>query len=69
MQQNVLKLRRSIPIKDSKPMISIIVYLLGVVVLILHFTKFLARRNLDWVVLVAPVAIFAVNILDYLKIL
>jgi len=69
MQQNVLKMLRPIPIKDSKPMISIIVYLLGVVVLILHFTKFLARRNLDWVVLVAPVAIFAVNILDYLKIL
>jgi hypothetical protein len=69
MKQNVLNLCRPFPIKASKPMISIIVYLLGVVVLILHFTKFLARRNLDWVVLVAPVAIFAVNILDYLKIL
>jgi hypothetical protein len=62
-------LLRLIPIKASKPMISIIVYLLGIVVLILHFTKFLARRNMEWVVLVAPVAIFAVNILDYLKIL
>ena len=50
-------------------MISIIVYLLGLVVLILHFTKFLARRNVEWIVLIAPVAIFAVNILDYLKIL
>lgn len=50
-------------------MISITVYLLGVVVLILHFTRFLARRNMEWVVLVAPIAIFTVNILDYLKIL
>ena len=29
----------------------------------------LARRNMEWVVLVAPVAIFAVNIIDYLKII
>jgi hypothetical protein len=50
-------------------MISIIVYLLGVLVLILHFTKFLARKNMEWMVLVAPVAIFTVNILDYLRIL
>jgi hypothetical protein len=50
-------------------MIAILVYLGGIVVLILHFTGFLARRNMEWVVLVAPLAIFAVNILDYLKIL
>ncbi len=50
-------------------MLFYIVYILSVVVLILHFTGFLARRNMDWVVLVAAVAIFAVNILDFLKII
>ncbi len=50
-------------------MLFYIVYVLSVVVLILHFTGFLARRNMDWVVLVAAVAIFAVNILDFLKII
>ena len=50
-------------------MLFYIVYTLSVVVLILHFTGFLARRNLDWVVLLAAVAIFAVNILDFLKVI
>jgi hypothetical protein len=50
-------------------MLFYIVYILSVVILILHFTGFLARRNMDWVVLLAAVAIFAVNILDFLKIL
>jgi hypothetical protein len=50
-------------------MLFYIVYILSVVVLILHFTGFLARRNMDWVVLVAAVAIFAVNILDFLKVI
>ena len=50
-------------------MISWIVYLFGLITLILHFTGFLARRNMQWVVLVAPVAIFAVNILDFLSII
>jgi hypothetical protein len=50
-------------------MLFYIVYILSVVVLILHFTGFLARRNMDWVVLVAAVAIFAVNVLDFLKII
>ena len=50
-------------------MLFYIVYILSVVVLILHFTGFLARRNMDWVVLVAAIAIFAVNILDFLKII
>ena len=39
-------------------MISYIVYLLGLITLILHFTGYLARRNLQWIVLVAPVANF-----------
>ncbi|MGB1799875.1 MAG: hypothetical protein ACPHLK_03490 [Gammaproteobacteria bacterium] len=50
-------------------MLFYIVYILSVVVLVLHFTGFLARRNMEWVVLVAAVAIFAVNILDFLKII
>jgi len=50
-------------------MIFYIVYVLSIVVLILHFTGFLLRRNIEWMVLVAAVALFAVNILDYLKII
>lgn len=50
-------------------MLFYIVYLLSIVVLILHFTGFLARRNMDWVVLAAAIAIFSVNILDFLKII
>lgn len=50
-------------------MIFYIVYILSIVVLILHFTGFLLRRNMEWMVLAAAVALFAVNILDYLKII
>jgi len=50
-------------------MLFYIVYVLSVVVLILHFTGFLARRNMDWAVLVAAVAIFAVNILDFMRLI
>jgi hypothetical protein len=50
-------------------MIAIVVYLFGLLTLVLHFTGFLAARNLQWVVLVAPIAIFTVNILDFLKII
>jgi len=50
-------------------MIFYIVYIASVIVLILHFTGFLARRNMDWAVLAAAVALFAVNILDYLAVI
>lgn len=50
-------------------MVFYIVYALAVVILILHFTGWLARRNMDWVVLSTPVAVFAVIILDYMKII
>ncbi len=50
-------------------MIFYIVYSLAIVVLILHFTGWLARRNMEWAVMAAAVALFAVNILDYLKII
>jgi hypothetical protein len=50
-------------------MIFYIVYIASVIVLVLHFTGFLARRNMDWAVLAAAVALFAVNILDYLAVI
>lgn len=50
-------------------MIFYIVYIASIIVLVLHFTGFLARRNMEWAVLVAAVALFAVNILDYLALI
>lgn len=50
-------------------MIFYIVYIASIIVLVLHFTGFLARRNMDWAVLAAAVALFAVNILDYLAVI
>ncbi|HEY7840658.1 MAG TPA: hypothetical protein VIC61_03745 [Gammaproteobacteria bacterium] len=46
-----------------------IVYVASIVILVLHFTGFLARRNMEWTVLAAAVALFAVNILDFLNII
>lgn len=46
-----------------------VVYVLSIVVLILHFSGFLVRRNMEWAVLVAAVALFGVNLLDFLKII
>ncbi|MBM2830144.1 MAG: hypothetical protein HW411_934 [Gammaproteobacteria bacterium] len=50
-------------------MIFYIIYALAIIVLILHFTGVLGRRNMEWIVLATPVAVFAVIILDYLKII
>ena len=50
-------------------MIFYIVYALAVIILILHFTGVLARRNLEWLVLATPVAVFAVIILDHLNLI
>ena len=50
-------------------MLFYIVYALSVAVLILYFTGFLARRNMEWAVLAAAVGIFAVNILDFMRII
>ena len=33
-------------------------YLIAIITLILHFTGFLARHNLEWLVLVLAVAVF-----------
>jgi hypothetical protein len=50
-------------------MIFYIVYAFAVIVLILHFTGWLARRNMEWLVLTTPVAVFAVVILDHFNLL
>lgn len=50
-------------------MIFYTVYVASIIVLILHFTGWLLRRNMEWMVLVAAIALFAVNILDYLRII
>lgn len=50
-------------------MIFYTVYVLSIIILILHFSGWLVRRNMEWMVMVAAVALFAVNILDYLKII
>jgi hypothetical protein len=36
----------------------IVYYLIAIAVLVLHFTGFLARRNLEWVVLVLAATVF-----------
>jgi hypothetical protein len=33
-------------------------YIFAILVLVLHFTGFLARRNMEWLVLVVAVAVF-----------
>ena len=33
-------------------------YLIAIITLILHFTGFLARHNLEWLVLVLAIAVF-----------
>jgi hypothetical protein len=48
-------------------MISIAVYLAGLIILVLHFTGFLRRNRMEWIILIAPIGIFAVNILDFLN--
>jgi len=50
-------------------MVFYIVYITSIITLILHFTGFLARRNMEWAVLAAAIALFGVNILDYLSII
>lgn len=45
------------------------VYVLCIIVVVLHFAGFLLRRNMEWLVLAAAVAIFGVNILAFLKVI
>lgn len=39
-------------------MLFLLYYIVAVTVLVMHFTGFLARRNLEWVVLVLAVTVF-----------
>ncbi len=50
-------------------MIFYIVYAISIIILILHFTGFLERRNIEWLVLAVAITLFAVNILDYMNII
>lgn len=59
------------PILKAKgsSVIALLVYAAALVVVILHFTKFWANRNMEWVVLAAPAVVFLVNYLDYINVL
>ncbi len=50
-------------------MIFYIVYAVAIAILIMHFMGWFAKRDMEWVVLVSPVAVFAVIILDFMKII
>ncbi len=39
-------------------MLFILYYIIAITILVMHFTGFLARRNLEWVVLVLAVTVF-----------
>lgn len=39
-------------------MLFILYYIIAITILVLHFTGYLARRNLEWVVLVLAVTVF-----------
>jgi hypothetical protein len=39
-------------------MLFILYYLIAITILVLHFTGFLARHNLEWLVLVLAVTVF-----------
>ena len=39
-------------------MLFVLFYIFAIAILVLHFTGFLARRNLEWLVLVLAAAVF-----------
>ena len=39
-------------------MLFILYYIIAITILVLHFTGYLARRNMEWVVLVLAVTVF-----------
>jgi hypothetical protein len=39
-------------------MLFIIYYVIAIVILVMHFTGFLARHNLEWLILVLAVTVF-----------
>jgi hypothetical protein len=51
-------LQRQVGVRGVEKMAFYAFYVTAIVVLVLHFTGWLARNNLDWVVLVLAVATF-----------
>lgn len=39
-------------------MLFILYYIIAITILVMHFTGYLARRNLEWIVLVLAVTVF-----------
>lgn len=39
-------------------MLFILYYIVAITILVMHFTGYLARRNLEWIVLVLAVTVF-----------
>ena len=46
------------PRREKTIMLFALFYIVAITILVLHFTGFLARRNLEWLVLVLAVAVF-----------
>jgi hypothetical protein len=44
--------------RGGGPMLFALFYVLAISILIMHFTGFLARHNLEWLILVLAVAVF-----------
>jgi hypothetical protein len=47
-----------LPPNRGVSMLFALFYIVAITILVLHFTGFLARRNLEWLVLVLAVAVF-----------
>jgi hypothetical protein len=39
-------------------MLFVLYYIIAITILVMHFTGYLARRNLEWIVLVLAVTVF-----------
>jgi hypothetical protein len=46
------------PESEIDEMLFILYYIVAITILVLHFTGFLARHNLEWLVLVLAVTVF-----------
>ena len=44
--------------RETDEMLFILYYIVAITILVLHFTGFLARHNLEWLVLVLAVTVF-----------
>lgn len=53
-----LKAPRRVTPQSGERMLFALFYVIAITILVLHFTGFLARHNLEWLVLVLAVATF-----------